>query len=136
MTLTTGDGFTLLAGPVVDQAALHGLLHQLRDIGLLLVSVNQVETDDRGASTTHTPTPRPQETDMTITAPTSTTATPPRATDPMRNHARAAGIFYLLTFVSSIPALILIGPILNDAELRHQRRRRTPACCGAACSTP
>jgi hypothetical protein len=35
--------------------------------------------------------------------------------DPTRNHARAAGIFYLLTFVSSIPALILIGPVLNDA---------------------
>ncbi|MEP6762186.1 MAG: hypothetical protein ABJA93_12590 [Sporichthyaceae bacterium] len=46
MTLTTGDGFTLLEGPVVDQAALHGLLHQLRDIGLPLVSVTQVETDD------------------------------------------------------------------------------------------
>jgi hypothetical protein len=44
MTLTTGDGDTLLEGPVVDQAALHGLLHQLRDIGLPLVSVTQVET--------------------------------------------------------------------------------------------
>ena len=50
---------------------------------------------------------------MTITAPT-TTARAGTTTDPMRNHARAAGIFYLLTFVSSIPALILIGPILND----------------------
>ena len=50
MTLTTGDGFTLLTGPVVDQAALHGLLHQLRDVGLLLVSVNQVENDDKGRS--------------------------------------------------------------------------------------
>jgi hypothetical protein len=44
MTLTTGDGHTLLTGPVVDQAALHGLLHQLRDIGLPLVSVTRVET--------------------------------------------------------------------------------------------
>jgi hypothetical protein len=43
MTLTTGDGHTLLAGPVVDQAALHGLLHQLRDIGLPLLSVSRVE---------------------------------------------------------------------------------------------
>lgn len=42
MTMTTGDGLTLLEGPVVDQAALHGLLHQLRDIGLPLVSVRQV----------------------------------------------------------------------------------------------
>ena len=46
MTLTIGDGFTLLTGLVVDQAALHGLLHQLRDIGLSLVSVTQVEADD------------------------------------------------------------------------------------------
>lgn len=44
MTLTAGDGFTLLTGPVADQAALHGLLHQLRDLGLPLVSVCQVET--------------------------------------------------------------------------------------------
>ena len=43
MSLTTADGLTLLTGPVVDQAALHGLLHQLRDIGLTLVSVGQVE---------------------------------------------------------------------------------------------
>ncbi len=46
MALTTGDGFTLLTGAVVDQAALHGLLHQLRDIGLVLVSVNQVGATD------------------------------------------------------------------------------------------
>lgn len=46
MSLTTADGLTLLRGPVVDQAALHGLLHQLRDIGLTLVSVGQVEPDD------------------------------------------------------------------------------------------
>jgi hypothetical protein len=54
---------------------------------------------------------------MTITAPATTTVRPsPSPVDPMRNHARAAGIFYLLTFVSSIPALILIGPILHDAH--------------------
>ena len=46
MTLTTDGGFTLLRGPVVDQAALHGLLHQLRDIGLPLVSVARVEAAD------------------------------------------------------------------------------------------
>jgi hypothetical protein len=45
MTLTTGDGFTQLVGAVVDQAALHGLLQQLRDIGLPLVSVTQVDPD-------------------------------------------------------------------------------------------
>ena len=57
MTLTTGDGFSLLRGPVVDQAALHGLLHQLRDIGLPLVSVTQLRTDDAsGPPHSHTST--------------------------------------------------------------------------------
>ena len=33
------DGTTLISGPVVDQAALHGLLQKVRDTGLPLVSV-------------------------------------------------------------------------------------------------
>jgi hypothetical protein len=37
------DGTTILAGPVVDQAALHGLLRKVRDLGLPLVSVIQVD---------------------------------------------------------------------------------------------
>jgi hypothetical protein len=36
------DGTTLLSGPVVDQAALYGLLKKVRDLGLPLISVNQV----------------------------------------------------------------------------------------------
>jgi hypothetical protein len=36
------DGDTLLTGPVVDQAALHGLLKKVRDLGIPLISVNQV----------------------------------------------------------------------------------------------
>jgi hypothetical protein len=33
------DGTTILAGPVVDQAALYGLLRKVRDLGLPLLSV-------------------------------------------------------------------------------------------------
>ena len=37
------DGNTLLTGPVIDQAALHGLLKKVRDSGLPLVSLSPVE---------------------------------------------------------------------------------------------
>jgi hypothetical protein len=41
-----GDGTTVLRGPVVDQAALHGLLQKLRDVGIPLISLRQVPTHD------------------------------------------------------------------------------------------
>lgn len=37
------DGETLITGPVVDQAALYGLLRKVRDLGLPLLSVNRVD---------------------------------------------------------------------------------------------
>ena len=44
LTLTReSDGTTLIEGPVVDQAALHGLLQKVRDTGMPLVSVEYVE---------------------------------------------------------------------------------------------
>jgi hypothetical protein len=44
LTLTQEhDGTTLIRGPVVDQAALHGLLQKVRDVGLPLISVTPVE---------------------------------------------------------------------------------------------
>lgn len=36
------DGTTVLRGPLVDQAALHGLLQKLRDVGIPLISLTQV----------------------------------------------------------------------------------------------
>ena len=38
------DGTTALTGPVADQAALYGLLVKIRDLGLALVSVNEIES--------------------------------------------------------------------------------------------
>ena len=38
------DGTTTLYGPVVDQAALHGLLRRVRDLGLPLISVTRAQT--------------------------------------------------------------------------------------------
>ena len=42
------NGNTILTGTVVDQAALHGLLRKIRDLGLSLLSVNQVKPDQTG----------------------------------------------------------------------------------------
>jgi len=44
------NGDTLLTGPVVDQAALHGLLKKVRDLGLPLLSVIRVETGQGDAT--------------------------------------------------------------------------------------
>jgi hypothetical protein len=46
LTLTREDnGETVLTGPVVDQAALHGVLRKVRDLGLPLLSVTRVRPD-------------------------------------------------------------------------------------------
>lgn len=44
LTITLEDnGDTLLTGPVIDQAALYGLLKRVRDLGIPLISVNRAE---------------------------------------------------------------------------------------------
>lgn len=45
------SGDTLLTGPVADQAALHGLLRRVRDLGVPLLSINQVTQRRTHAST-------------------------------------------------------------------------------------
>jgi hypothetical protein len=44
-----GDGTTVISGPVADQAALHGLLQRVRDLGLPLVSVMRIEAGEPDA---------------------------------------------------------------------------------------
>jgi hypothetical protein len=39
-------GETVLTGPVLDQAALHGILSRIRDLGVPLLSVKQLSTDE------------------------------------------------------------------------------------------
>jgi hypothetical protein len=44
LTITLqASGDTLLTGPLADQAALHGLLKKVRDLGMTLISVNLLE---------------------------------------------------------------------------------------------
>ena len=51
LTITLEDnGETLLTGPVVDQAALHGVLRKVRDVGMPLLSVNHVKPGEAEAS--------------------------------------------------------------------------------------
>ncbi len=39
------DGTTVIRGPIVDQAALHGVLQKLRDLGVPLISVTQLQSE-------------------------------------------------------------------------------------------
>jgi hypothetical protein len=43
------DGTTVLVGPVVDQAALHGVIARIRDLGLPLLAVNRIAESRGGA---------------------------------------------------------------------------------------
>ncbi len=46
LTIAQENGDTLLTGPVADQAALYGLLRQVRDLGMPLVSVNRIPPEN------------------------------------------------------------------------------------------
>lgn len=44
------DGKTLLTGPAIDQATLHGILKKIRDLGMPLLSVKPIEPDPQNTS--------------------------------------------------------------------------------------
>lgn len=56
------DGTTSLSGPVTDQAALHGLLTKIRDLGILLISVEPIDATDQTGSDSGEARPRDGET--------------------------------------------------------------------------
>jgi hypothetical protein len=45
LQVTSDGGETVICGPVADQAALHGLLVKVRDLGLFLISVRHLDAD-------------------------------------------------------------------------------------------
>ena len=45
MAMSTEDDQTILTGPLLDQAALHGLLIRIRDLNLTLLTVERIEPD-------------------------------------------------------------------------------------------
>ena len=44
LLVSSDEGQTVICGPVADQAALHGLLTKVRDLGLVLISVRRIDT--------------------------------------------------------------------------------------------
>lgn len=50
---TDADGTTVIRGPVVDQAALHGLLQKLRDVGIPLMSLTQLPSTTQTEQPAH-----------------------------------------------------------------------------------
>ena len=116
LTLTReSDGTTLLEGPVVDQAALHGLLQKVRDTGLPLVSVTP-RRPDLHPTLTAPPTQQGDRHDHHPRPPRPTPAPASAPMDPARRSAFFGGLFYLITFASSIPAVFLLRPVLNDSH--------------------
>lgn len=53
---TCPDGTTTLSGPIADQAALHGLLARIRDLGIPLLAVTPLGDPGDPAGSTPTPT--------------------------------------------------------------------------------
>jgi hypothetical protein len=45
LQVSSDGGETVISGPVADQAALHGLLTKVRDLGLFLISVRRLDPD-------------------------------------------------------------------------------------------
>ena len=90
------DGDTLLTGPVVDQAALHGLLKKVRDLGMPLISVNQVQFQE-----TH---PYRSKKEKEMNTNKSTIGIDPKVKLSIRKIAVITGVIFIIA--------TLMGPVL------------------------
>ena len=94
MTIALEDnGDTLMTGPMVDQAALHGMLKKVRDLGMPLLSVNRVGDDGTLI--------QGREKKMT--------------TD--RRTATIVGVLYIVGTVSGVLSLLFTGPVRKAQDL-------------------
>ena len=120
MTLThQDDGTTLIQGPVVDQAALHGLLQQVRDTGLPLVSVTQAEPEQPNPTVQPSlATQHQRRRVMTTTDHTPATKRSQRVPmDYVRRTALLVGVLFVITYITSIAAkFALYPPLLDNAD--------------------
>ena len=96
------DDDTLLTGPVVDQAALHGLLKKVRDLGMPLISVSQVQFNETQ------PYRSKKEKKM------NTTEGNPHGTD--RKTAAIIGVLFIIGTVTGTIAAIIGKPILDAPD--------------------
>lgn len=94
------DGETLLTGPVVDQAALHGLLKKVRDLGMPLLTVLNAKPDQTEASNIHEMANNHSEKECSMKT--------------YRKTAIIVGIFYIIGTVMGIISLSLTQTLLDE----------------------
>jgi hypothetical protein len=94
MTMALEDnGDTTMTGPIVDQAALHGMLKKVRDLGIPLLSVNCIGDDNTLI----------QRKDKEMTS--------------ERKTAIIVGVLYIVGTVSGFLSLVLTGPLREAQDL-------------------